>query len=142
MKTKIEKLRASLRQAKERDLAKARERARKRMAKGAELSRLIRSADTRMKILAGSWVLDRAEKSEDFRTMMMRELDRFWLVRDDDRELFGFALLSEAEKARRDPETRKAARGDGEAADASASLSVGSASAPAAETAERETEAA
>ncbi len=140
MKSKIDKLRSSLQAEKERDLAKAREKARRRMAKGAELSRLIRSADTRTKILAGSWALDKAEKSEEFRAMMMRDLDRVWLARDDDRELFGFGMLSEEEKARRELSPGKAGRK--KASDAEASLSDGSASPSLPRVEERESEAA
>ena len=140
MKSKIEKLRSSLQAEKERDLAKAREKARKRQAKGAELSRLIRSADTRTKILAGSWALDKAEKSEEFRAMMMRDLDRVWLSRDDDRELFGFEHLSEEEKARRDISFGKAGRK--KASDAEASPSDGAGAASLALVQEREVEAA
>ena len=120
MKSKIEKLRGFLQAKKERDIAEAREKARRRMVKGAALSRLIRNADTRTKILAGSWALDKAEKSEEFRTMMMRDLDRVWLSRDDDRELFGFELLTDDEKARRDLSAGKPGRKKEKHGDASA----------------------
>ena len=86
----------------EREQARQREAARKAQALGARLSTATRHNDTRRKILAGSWVLDKIEKSEDFRAMVLKELDRIWLSRDDDRALFELAPLSDEEKKRRE----------------------------------------
>ena len=46
-----------------------------------------RKIDTRRKILAGAWVLHRADQDTDARLSLMRGLDEF-LVGDRDRELF------------------------------------------------------
>jgi len=55
-----------------------------------KLSRLLkghRAADTRRKILVGAMVLAEMERSQDIRSEMTAELDRY-LSRDDDRALF------------------------------------------------------
>jgi hypothetical protein len=134
----IEKLRL----LNEKSKAKEREEARKRQQRGAKISQLSRAQDTRRKVLAGSWALDAAEKSPDFHAQMMRALDKVWLWRDDDRTLFGFALLSDDEKARRELAYCKAGRKKEKHADASASRSDSSADAPATHERQRETEAA
>ena len=85
----------------ERAATKALEYARKAQAAKKALSAIDRKEDTRRKILAGSWALDRAAKSEEFAAAMRRDLGRAWLVRDDDRKLFGFEPLTDAEKERR-----------------------------------------
>lgn len=97
MVSETEKIRRQLEKAK----AEERESARKAQALGAKLTQAARKEDTRRKILAGSWALDRAEKSEEFRAEMYRDLGRAWLVRDDDRELFGLEPLTAAEKEQR-----------------------------------------
>jgi len=51
-----------------------------------------RKTDTRRKILAGALVLERAESDPAFKTELYQWLGRF-LVRDDDRALFGFDAL-------------------------------------------------
>ena len=51
-----------------------------------------RTMDTRRKILAGAWALEKAARDSEFSTMMMGEL-RTFLVRDDDRALLGLPPL-------------------------------------------------
>lgn len=51
-----------------------------------------RKADTRRKVLAGAVVLEHAERDAAFKTELQTLLGRF-LVRDDDRALFGFSPL-------------------------------------------------
>jgi large subunit ribosomal protein L7/L12 len=48
-----------------------------------------RKSDTRRKVLAGAAVLEWATRDNDFSARLMAELKAF-LVRDADRELFGF----------------------------------------------------
>ncbi|MBS0448511.1 MAG: hypothetical protein JSR59_21525 [Proteobacteria bacterium] len=81
--------------------SKQREAGRRAQAIGAKLSNAARAMDTRKKILVGSWALKKAERVEDFNAAMLRELDKVWLWRDDDRALFGLEALSEEEKAQR-----------------------------------------
>jgi hypothetical protein len=131
-----------LRQLNEKSKEKEREEARKRQRRGALMSKLSRSEDTRRKVLAGSWALDAAAKSPDFHTQMMRALDRVWLWRDDDRTLFGFPLLSEDEKVRRDLANGKPSRKRDKNADAPAPRADSSVDAPAPHAHARETEAA
>ena len=57
-----------------------------------------RKDDTRRKILAGAVVLERAEKDAAFKTDLEALLARF-LVRDDDRALFGLTPLPEKDAA-------------------------------------------
>jgi hypothetical protein len=47
-----------------------------------------RRRDTRRKILAGAAVLQRAARDSEFSSLLMAEL-KIFLVRDDDRALFG-----------------------------------------------------
>lgn len=54
--------------------------------------------DTRRKILAGAWALEKATKDSDFSAMMMREL-RTFLVRGDDRALLGLPPLPKRENS-------------------------------------------
>jgi hypothetical protein len=84
-----------------REQAKLREAARKAQALGAELSRAKRSTDTRRKVLAGVWALDQADRSKSFEARMLRDLDRFWLYHDKDRQTFGLDVLPGEEKALR-----------------------------------------
>ena len=51
-----------------------------------------RKSDTRRKILAGAAVLQWAKKDNEFSSRLMTELKSF-LVRDDDRALFGLPPL-------------------------------------------------
>jgi hypothetical protein len=51
-----------------------------------------RKIDTRRKVLMGAWALEKAARDKDFAAMAMGELRNF-LVRDDDRALFGFQPL-------------------------------------------------
>lgn len=129
----------------EREQAEHREAGRKVQSTAGLLTDALRKEDTRRKILAGSWAIDAAEKDEEFRMRMMRDMSRAWLVRDDDRELFGLELLSEEEKQRREirraPGRPRKSKTDVPEASASATLSEDSASAVALIT-ERETEAA
>jgi hypothetical protein len=61
-----------------------------------------RKRDTRRKILAGAAVLEKASRDNDFSTMLMTELKRF-LVRDDDRALFGLSPLRNNGGGQRSP---------------------------------------
>lgn len=97
-----------LRQQMARQAAIEREAARKRQAIGARLSHASRQEDTRRKILAGAWALRRAEASAEFSAMMLGDLDRIWLTRDDDRALFGLPPLTPEEKAAREAKPGKA----------------------------------
>lgn len=92
---KLQKLTAARQKAE----AKLRELKRRELDRAAKLSGDARKADTRRKVLAGSWLLDEAEKDAGLRERMTRALERFWLVRDDDRRLFGFDVLTEEQKA-------------------------------------------
>ena len=68
-----------------------------------------RKRDTRRKILAGSWVLARAEKDQDAGKRLRKGLDEF-LERDQDRELFGLQPRGgEAETKNPPPEASGAA---------------------------------
>jgi hypothetical protein len=51
-----------------------------------------RRADTRRKVLAGAAVLEWAKRDNEFSSRLMTELKVF-LVRDDDRALFGMPSL-------------------------------------------------
>ena len=51
-----------------------------------------RKSDTRRKVLAGAAVLEWAKRDNDFSSRLMAEL-RAFLVRDDDRALFGLSAL-------------------------------------------------
>ena len=53
-------------------------------------SKAQRAADTRKKILIGALILERMEKNEETKTKLIGQLDQY-LIRADDRELFGFA---------------------------------------------------
>lgn len=53
--------------------------------------------DTRRKILAGAWALEKAARDNEFSATMMGEL-RTFLVRDDDRALLGLPPLPEPAK--------------------------------------------
>jgi len=57
-----------------------------------------RKSDTRRKILAGAAVLQWAAKDSEFSTRLITELKAF-LVRDDDRALFGLPPLPRKENA-------------------------------------------
>jgi hypothetical protein len=81
--------------------AKLRQQARKVQAIGSKLSVTARAKAERKKYLAGSWALDREQRDPAFAEMMRQGLDRVWLVRDDDRALWGFPPLPEEEKQRR-----------------------------------------
>jgi hypothetical protein len=61
-----------------------------------------RKSDTRRKILAGAAVLEKASRDNDFSTMLMAELKRF-LVRDDDRALFGLPLVKNSNGGQDNP---------------------------------------
>ena len=52
-----------------------------------------RKSDTRRKVLAGATVLEWAKRDNEFSSRLMAELKAF-LVRDDDRALFGLPPLS------------------------------------------------
>ncbi len=52
-----------------------------------------RKADTRRKILAGAAMLDRADRDAAFKAELMGQLGRF-LIRADDRALFGLPILA------------------------------------------------
>jgi hypothetical protein len=51
-----------------------------------------RRSDTRRKVLAGAAVLEWAKRDNEFSSRLMAELKSF-LVRDDDRVLFGLPML-------------------------------------------------
>lgn len=51
-----------------------------------------RKADTRRKILAGAWVIDKMKNDALFSTNFIKELDQF-LNRNSDRILFGLSKL-------------------------------------------------
>jgi hypothetical protein len=51
-----------------------------------------RKSDTRRKVLAGATVLEWAKRDNEFSSRLMAEL-RIFLVRDDDRALFGLPPL-------------------------------------------------
>lgn len=136
MDEKLKKLIASREKAE----ARLREIKRKQQERASKISEQERIDDTRRKILAGSWALDAAEKSPEFRAQMMRAFDNVWLWRDDDRALYGLKLLSEEEKVRRELAYGKSGRKKAKHADASASRSEGSADASTTQL--RETEAA
>lgn len=55
-----------------------------------------RKSDTRRKVLAGATVLEWAKRDSEFSSRMMAELKRF-LVRDDDRALFGLPPVPKRE---------------------------------------------
>ena len=55
-----------------------------------------RKSDTRRKVLAGATVLEWAKRDTEFSSRLMAELKRF-LVRDDDRALFGLPPLPNKE---------------------------------------------
>jgi len=70
-----------------------------------------RKADTRRKILAGAAVLDEAEQRPEKKAELLKLLNSF-LVREDDRMLFGFDPLpgsevkdAEAGNSRREPDS-------------------------------------
>jgi hypothetical protein len=56
-----------------------------------------RKSDTRRKILAGAAVLQWAKQDNEFSSRLMTELKTF-LVRDDDRALFGLPPLPKAQE--------------------------------------------
>jgi hypothetical protein len=55
-----------------------------------------RKSDTRRKVLAGAAVLEWAKRDTEFSSRLITELKAF-LVRDDDRALFGLPPLSKKE---------------------------------------------
>jgi len=57
-----------------------------------------RKSDTRRKVLAGATVLEWAKRDSEFSSRLVAELKRF-LVRDDDRALFGLPPLPKKENA-------------------------------------------
>jgi hypothetical protein len=57
-----------------------------------------RKSDTRRKVLAGATVLEWAKRDNEFSSRLMAELKRF-LVRDDDRALFGLPPLPSKENS-------------------------------------------
>jgi hypothetical protein len=57
-----------------------------------------RKSDTRRKVLAGATVLEWAKRDSEFSTRLIAELKRF-LVRDDDRALFGLPPLAKKENS-------------------------------------------
>ena len=57
-----------------------------------------RKSDTRRKVLAGATVLEWAKRDNEFSSRLMAELKRF-LVRDDDRALFGLPPLPNKENS-------------------------------------------
>jgi hypothetical protein len=59
-----------------------------------------RKRETRRKVLAGAAVLEWAKRDSEFSARLMIELKTF-LVRDDDRALFGLAALPQKGDARR-----------------------------------------
>lgn len=56
----------------------------------AQLSRAARKADTRRKILLGAWLMDRAGGDIERLGVQLSN----WLIRDQDRALFGLAPLA------------------------------------------------
>lgn len=62
----------------------------------------VRALDTRKKVLAGAYVLDRAEKDAGAKARLMAGLEEF-LTRDADRELFGFSPLGSPSEAPQKP---------------------------------------
>jgi hypothetical protein len=54
-----------------------------------------RAKDTRRKILAGAFVLDRASRDDQYNGWLVKSLDGF-LTRPDDRALFGLPALPPA----------------------------------------------
>jgi hypothetical protein len=95
LKAKREKLESQLRELK-----------RKEARAAASLSEQARKDDVRRKCLRSSWLEDLITRDREihetsgaqFGARMMRELDRLWLIRDDDRVLFGLPILTDAEK--------------------------------------------
>jgi hypothetical protein len=57
-----------------------------------------RKSDTRRKVLAGATVLEWAKRDSEFSSRLVAELKRF-LVRDDDRALFGLPPLAKKENS-------------------------------------------
>ena len=53
-----------------------------------------RKIDTRRKVLAGAWALDKVARDNQFAAMAMEDLRNF-LTRDDERALFGLPPLPE-----------------------------------------------
>ena len=91
---RIAALEAKLKQAKE---LKRKADARARTA----ASKQERRKDTRRKILAGSMLLQLVEDGEWPKDKLHARLDAY-LVRDDDRALFGLPPIDDADRARRD----------------------------------------
>lgn len=63
-----------------------------------------RALDTRKKILVGAFMLDKMANNAETKTKVLAQLDQY-LVRADDRELFGLAPLSAAVPATTTAET-------------------------------------
>lgn len=74
---------------KKKELAKAERAARRKLNAAQDQTK--RQADTRRKILAGAWVLEQAEQSQQGRDKLRSGLDSY-LKRDDDRALFSDLL--------------------------------------------------
>jgi large subunit ribosomal protein L7/L12 len=55
-------------------------------------SKAQRTTDTRKKILVGAFMLDRMAKNEETKNKVLGQLDQY-LMRSDDRELFGLPPL-------------------------------------------------
>ena len=91
--TAEQKLRRKLEKEQQKQAAAARQAQRI----GAQLTKLARNTDTRRKVLAGAFALDEAGFNAEWGEDFMRRFDRF-LIRDDDRALFGLEHLSDNEK--------------------------------------------
>jgi hypothetical protein len=66
-----------------------------------------RKSDTRRKVLAGATVLEWAKRDSEFSSRLMAELRRF-LVREDDRALFGLPPLPKPKEEAPDARSLKA----------------------------------
>lgn len=77
---------------------KAQAQAKAARAKAAEAKKA-RQDDTRRKILAGAWLLDEMTKNPDMRDQVTAALDAY-LVRTDDRALFGFSTSEAGSSAK------------------------------------------
>ncbi len=125
----LDKLKARLAKAE----AAANKAERQKQAVASKLSKAARSFDAHLKIVVGAIALTHAETAPEFGAELNRVLNRT-LWRDDEREALGLDKLpAETQEARKEKRPTKAPRIAPADSGASASLSDGSAPAPAAE---------
>lgn len=94
--TKLQKLA----QKREALLEEQRKLAKQMLAERNRLAAYERKRETRRKIIDGAHIRE-LEEGDDYIRTKLREMRESKLIRDDDRELFGLAPLSEEEKKRR-----------------------------------------